>query len=257
MDRPEILIVAQQPSFVKLLRAWLEEAGYPVIDAFDGPQGLRVFVRHHPTFVIIDVLTQRRDSFDFLMRIRELSQVPIILLSSKGTEADKVQGLLLGADDYLVKPVGQMELLARVEAVLRRASKSAMEDGAFYADDTIAIDSKRHCVYVRGEEIHLTVLEYNLLACLVNHLGQAVRQRNLLDEVWGPEYNGCEYIKWHISRLRRKIEQDPDNPQMVVTVRGVGYRYDPPDTGTNGHRLNGTSSNGWRSTSSFKSVTVP
>ena len=253
MYRPEILLVAQQPSFVKLLRAWLEEAGHPVIDAFDGPQGLREFVRHHPTFAILDVPAQRRDRFDLLMRIRELSQVPIILLSNRGTEVEKVRGLSLGADDYLVKPVGRLELLARVEAVLRRAGKSPAEGQASYVDDTIAIDFERHCVYVQGEEVQLTVLEYNLLACLVNHLGQAVPQRNLLAEVWGPDYDGCEYVKWHISRLRRKIEEDPDNPQMVVTVRGVGYRYDPPNNGTNGHR-NG---NGWDSRKYFNPVAVP
>ena len=114
MEKPEILLVARRPSFAKMLRAWLEEAGYPVLDAFYGPQGLRIFSRHQPAFVILDMLTSREATLHFLTRIREVSQVPVILLSGKAAEAQKVQALHLGADDYLVKPIGEMELLARV-----------------------------------------------------------------------------------------------------------------------------------------------
>lgn len=233
MAETPILLVTQQPAFAKLLRGWLEEAGHAVIHAFDGPQGLREFVRHRPAFVILDV-PARRDGFDLLARIRELSEVPVILLSARASEADKVQGLALGADDYLVKPVGPLELLARIEAILRRANRSAGEAGIVYKDGAVTVDFARHVVYVRGVEVPLTVLEYNLLACLIRHAGQVVPQRKLLDQVWGPEYGGCEYVKWHMGHLRRKIEEEPLNPKLIVTVRGIGYRYDAPANGANG-----------------------
>ncbi len=246
MEKQEVLVVARRPSFTKMLRAWLEEAGYPVLDAFDGIQGLRGFSRHQPGFVILDMLASREESFDFLTRIREASRVPVIILSGRRTEAQKVRALELGADDYLVKPVGRMELLARVEAILRRTSNGSKENGAIYMNKDITIDFTKHRVYVQGQEVQLTVLEYKLLTCLVNYSGQVLEQRRLLDEVWGPEYDGCEYVKWHISRLRRKIEEEPDDPRLVVTVRGVGYRYDAPNNGQNGHvhHANGSNGNG-------------
>jgi DNA-binding response OmpR family regulator len=233
MTETQILVVTRQPAFAMLLRNWLEEAGHAVLHAFDGPQGLRECVRHRPAFVILDMPT-RRDSFDLLTRIRELSEVPVILLSARASEADKVQGLALGADDYLVKPVGPLELLARIEAILRRAGRSAAAAGIVYKDGAITVDFARHIVYVQGAEVSLTVLEYNLLACLIRHAGQVVPQRKLLEQVWGPEYGGCEYVKWHVGHLRRKIEEDPLNPRLIVTVRGIGYRYDVPSNGANG-----------------------
>lgn len=234
MLNPEILIVARQTGFAKSLTAWLQEAGYPVINAFNGVQGLWEFLQHRPAFVVLEVPARQEESYDLLTRIREVSQVPVILLSCRGTEADKVRGLSLGADDYLVQPVGQRELLARIETILRRASNDPAEAEAFYDDGVVTMDFARHCVYVLGEEVPLTSLEYQLLKCLTDQSGQVLTQQRLLDGVWGPEYDGCEYVKWHISRLRRKIEQDPENPKLVVTVRGVGYRYDAP---TDGHRL--------------------
>lgn len=256
MDKLEVLVVAQQPSSVMMLKPWLEEAGFQVTDAIEGSQGLRVFVTHHPSFVILDVIAQQHDRFEILKQIRELSQVPIMLLSNRGTEVDIVQGLLLGADDYLVKPVSQMELMARVDAILRRTANTPTEEETVYEDDRITIDFDRRSVYVRGDEVHLTVLEYDLLAYLVNNMGQVIPQECLLAEVWGPEYDGCKYVKWHVCRLRRKIERDPDNPKMVVTVRGVGYRYDPPDSVGSGHRYNGISPSYWNSAGRFKAVAL-
>ena len=235
MQEHKILLVGRQPSLVKLLRRWLEEGGYTVVDVFDVSKGLREFFRHRPTVVILDMGAHQRESFDLLTQIREGSQVPIILLSGKGTETAKVQGLSGGADDYLVKPLGQMELLARLEAILRRTSQSPSEADKVFTDGVITVDSARHCVYVRGEEVPLTVLEFNLLAALVRYSGQVLSQRSLLDQVWGPEYHACDNVKWHITNLRRKIEEDPQDPKLVSTVRGVGYRYDGPTNGSNGN----------------------
>ncbi len=127
-----------------------------------------------------------------------------------------------------------MELLARVGAILRRSEHTPAQAGNVYADSTVTIDFAQHCVKVWGEDVSLTVLEYDILACLVKRAGQVVTQREIVDLVWGPEYQECEYVKWHMSRLRRKIEDDPQDPKLVVTVRGVGYRYDAPANGGNG-----------------------
>ncbi|MFQ5861052.1 MAG: response regulator transcription factor [Dehalococcoidia bacterium] len=223
----KVLVVAHQPSFVKRVHSWLEDVGYAVSVAFDGRQGLREFLRHQPGFVILEVLQHRENGLELLQRIREVSQVPVVLLSVKDHTATKVQALRLGADDYLVKPIGRMELLARVEAILRRTqANDTSGPEAIYADGTLTLDFPRHRIYVRGEEVQLTVLEYQLLAALVTRPGQVLTHQQLLHQIWGPEYDGCEYVKWHVSRLRRKIEQDPLNPDLVVTVRGLGYRYE-------------------------------
>ena len=234
MQELKILVVADPPSNAKQLRAWFEEAGYTVVDAFSGPQGLQAFLQYRPSFVIIDLASGRRDSFDLLTHIREFSQAPIILLSGKTPQCDKVKGLELGADDYLVKPVGKMELLARVQAIMRRAGKWSTDEETLYTDCAITIDFARHAVYVEGKEVSLTPLEYGLLTCLVNHTGHVVTPRKILDEVWGPEYEEYEYVKWHIGRLRRKIGEDPENPKLLFTIRGTGYRYDPQGSSRTG-----------------------
>ncbi len=197
-----------------------------MIEALDPLHGLWELAINQPGFVILDLPAQQREMFDLLALIRERSPVPVILLSDEDWERDKVQALSLGADDYMVKPVGRMELLARVGAILRRSERGYAETGAVYADGIVTIDFAQHCVKVNGEEVSLTVLEYDILACLVERAGQVVTQREIVDQVWGSEYQGCEYVKWHMSRLRRKIEDDPQDPKLVATVRGVGYRYD-------------------------------
>lgn len=234
MEQLQVLTAVDEPAFGKELRDWLEDAGYGVIEALDPLHGLWELAVNQPGFVILDVPAQQREMFDLLSLIRERSPVPVILLSDEDVEEDKVEALSLGADDYMVKPVGRMELLARVGAILRRSEHGNTETGAIYVDSTITIDFAQHCVKVRGEEVLLTVLEYDILACLVKRVGQVVTQREIVDQVWGSEYQGCEYVKWHMSRLRRKIEDDPQNPELVATVRGVGYRYDASTNGGDG-----------------------
>lgn len=234
MEQLQVLTAVDEPAFGKELRDWLEGAGYGVIEASDPLQGLWELARNQPGFVILDVPAQQREMFDLLALIRERSPVPVILLSDEDGEEDKVQALSLGADDYMVKPVGRMELLARVGAILRRSENTLAQAGTVFADSTITIDFAQHSVKVRGEEVSLTVLEYDILSCLVKRAGQVVTQREIVDQVWGPEYQECEYVKWHMSRLRHKIEDDPQDPKLVTTVRGVGYRYDASASGDNG-----------------------
>jgi len=160
-------------------------------------------------------------------RIREVSDIPIIILSAKGQEMDKVQGLREGADDYIVKPMGRKELIARVETALRRASTPASsESQPVYGDGEVLVDYPGHEVYVRGEKVDLTNLEYRLLIFLIRHGGQVLTHAQLADRMWGVDYDSYNNVKWHIGRLRRKIERTPANPQLITTVRGVGYRYE-------------------------------
>ena len=240
MEQLQVLTTVDEPVFGRQLRDWLEDAGYGVIQALDPQHGLWELAINQPGFVILDMPAQQRGMFDLLSLIRERSHVPVLLLSDEDAERDKVQALSLGADDYMVKPVGRMELLARVDAILRRSERTSSQAAAVYADSTLTIDFAQHCVKVRGEEVSLTVLEYDILSCLVNRAGQVVTQREIVGQVWGSEYQGSEYVKWHMSRLRHKIEDDTQNPKLVVTVRGVGYRYDASPNGGNGqHTFNG------------------
>ena len=251
----KVLVVDDEPTLVEVLRIWLEEAGYTVIDAPDGQQGLRAFFAHQPALAIVDVLMPRMDGFELLRRIREVSDVPVVILSAKGTEADKVSGLAFGADDYLVKPIGRAEMIARVEAAMRRASRTSdHQNEEHYSDGVISIDFRRHDVYFQGEPVELTPTEHRLLITLVRNAGRVLTHDQLLRQIWGPEFEGSGYVKWHISRLRQKIERDPARPELVVTVRGVGYRYQRvlrriqnspfrrrhgPQPGGYGHRVSG------------------
>lgn len=228
MGNEKILVVDDEPAVVDLLKDWLEEAGYQTIAASDGSEGFKQFFNHRPDLAIIDILMPGTDGFELCQRIREVSQIPIIVLSARGQESYKVRGLHLGADDYLVKPIGGKELLARVAAALRRSRMPAAEQASSYSDGVVSLDFKQHEAYVRGERVSLTPTEYRLLSYLVQHRGQVVTQQQLWDSVWGWDAGSLDSVKWHISYLRKKIEEDAENPQLVVTVRGVGYRYRAP-----------------------------
>lgn len=231
MNKEKILVVDDEKEVVELLKDWLEEADYTVFTALDGKSALREFFVHKPELVVVDILMPGMDGFELCERIRELSEVPIIILSAKGQEMDKVRALNLGADEYLVKPIGRSEFLARVAALLRRA-KTPLAEGmvTLYSDDVLTLDFAKHEAYVRGKKVFLTPLEYRLLSYLAQNSDRVLSHQELWDKVWGWEYGSPESVKWYVASLRKKIEEEPERPKLIITIRGVGYRYVRPGT---------------------------
>ncbi|MBI2846717.1 MAG: response regulator transcription factor [Chloroflexi bacterium] len=227
-SKGSILVVDDEPEICQLLREWLQREGYTIYEANDGFEGLRLFFQHHPDLAILDILMPKMDGLELCQRIREVSAAPVIFLTALGREMDKVKGLTLGADDYITKPFGRKELLARIEAALRRFRTPSTTVSTVYSDDILSVDFARHEVLVSGQEIKLTPTEFRLLSLLINNAGKVVSLEEILDKVWGPEYESLEPIKWYISHLRRKIGDDPQSPHIITNVRGIGYRYERP-----------------------------
>ena len=206
----------------------LEKAGYSVKGAADGPEALREFYSFQPDLVLLDIMMPGMDGFTVCRRIRDMSDVPIIMLTAIGDEIEKVRALEMGADDFVVKGTGMDELLARVRSALRRAQLPPVGPvGDKYFDAVIEIDFKRQQVDVRGERVELTPKEYGLLTVLVQRDGSPVTTGELLRAVWDSGYDP-ELVKWHVTRLRRKIEVDSNKPELIVTRRGYGYAYNSP-----------------------------
>ncbi len=225
----EILVVDDDPDIIQLVTIWLTDVGYSVYTARNGVQGLNEFISRRPDLVIVDVMMPRMDGLELCRQIREISSVPIIVLSAKTQEEDKVLGLSFGADDYITKPAPRREFLARVEAALRRASMPAIADSrAIYTDGYLTVDFDRHEVFAEKQQVHLTPLEFFLLKMLVENAGKVLSHQVLLDAGWGQDYSSADSVKWHIVHLRRKIGDDTRSPRIIRTVRGAGYRYDPP-----------------------------
>lgn len=230
MRQPRILIVDDDPAILKFLRANLKAENYETLSAVDGAEALELFERELPDLVILDITMPRMDGFEACRRIREWSKAPIIMLSGRGDEMDKVKCLDLGADDYLTKPFGVEELIARVRAVLRRTdSMRAQPDKPFFTCDNIDINFADRRVLVSQHEVNLTPTEYKLLQELVLNANKVLTHSLLLNKVWGPEYGSeKEYLRVFISRLRKELEPDPINPKYLLTVPGVGYRFKVP-----------------------------
>lgn len=228
-----ILVVDDEPRYVQLVEVNLLTEGYQVRSASDGQEAVEAVARDQPNLILLDVMMPVMDGFTACERIREFSSVPIIILTAKGEERDRVRGLDAGADDYIVKPFSAQELLARVRAVLRRAERQpdeAFHEPVFKHHD-LEIDLPRARVTVSGEEVALTATEYRLLQTFSASLGQVLSPEKLLTEVWGPEYEDDKEILWVcLSRLRQKIEVDPKNPVHIVTRQGIGYLM-PPEEG--------------------------
>jgi len=224
-----VLIVDDEPRYLRLLEANLRTEGYEVITAQDGQQAVDVFSSQPIDLVLLDIMMPRLDGFGATQRIREFSSVPIIILTAKGEEQDRVRGLDLGADDYLVKPFSATELLARVRAVLRRAQVPAESGQArFFTHDNLRIDFARAEVWRGEQDISLSATEYRLLLQFAHNLGKILTSEDLLTSVWGPEYKGDKEILWvSIARLRQKLEDDPHNPRHIVTRSGLGYLMPP------------------------------
>jgi two-component system KDP operon response regulator KdpE len=227
-NNPTVLIVDDEKSLRDFVRRNLEVRSFHTLTASNGLEALALFNTHDVNLVILDVMMPGMDGLETIRRIRQDSLVPIIILSALGEENDKIQALNLGADDYLTKPFGVGELLARVQAVLRRSLWSeAPTRRGLLARAEIAVDLERHQVTVRGEPVELTPTEFNLLVYLMENSGKVLPHNVILQHVWGPEYGPeSEYLRVYVGRLRQKIEQDPSNPHHLITERGIGYSFE-------------------------------
>lgn len=229
-ERPRILVVDDEPQLTRVLRTGLKSRGYDVRAAADGLSGLETFNDWHPDLVITDLAMPTVDGLELCRRLRSISQVPIIVLSAKGEEKTKVEALDLGADDYVTKPFGIDELLARVRASLRRAvtqSKSESEPTIFESGD-FHVDLESRKVTVRGSEVHLTPKEFDLLVYFVKHAGRVLTHRTLLAAVWGGDYvEQDQYLRVFVGNLRKKLEKEVSGQNYIVTEPWVGYRFNP------------------------------
>ena len=224
--KQKILVIDDDASLLKLLRRALEKSGYDVSLAPSGAEGLKLMYEEKPDIVILDVMMPAMDGWQVCRQIRGISDVPVIMLTAKGEVKDKVRGFKLGVDDYVAKPFSFAELIARIGAVLSRASKdSSVSKISVYSGKGITIDLKDHKVYTDEKAIDLTPTEFRLLVALAEAQGYPVSSENLVLSVWGSVYAGeTDHVKRYIWRLRRKIEVDPDNPDLIISERGVGYR---------------------------------
>ncbi|MFC1960717.1 response regulator transcription factor [Chloroflexota bacterium] len=223
-----ILVVDDEKRMIGFIRMNLELEGFQVLEAHNGLEALEVIRTLLPDLVILDVMMPELDGFETLRILREFSTIPVIMLTAKGEEDDRVYGLELGADDYIAKPFGPRELSSRVRAVLRRIETptSTPENAILKIDDHLSIDFNRREVLVAGEHIKLRPTEYRLLYHLIENAGWTVPHEQLLAKVWGYEYRDeAHYVRLYVNYLREKIEADPSNPQYIITERGVGYRF--------------------------------
>jgi len=222
-----ILVVDDEERMVRFIRLNLEHDGFRVTEAFRGSQAIDRLRSSLPDLVLLDVMLPDLDGFEVLKMIREVSTVPVIMLTAKGEEDDRVKGLELGADDYITKPFSPRELVSRVRAVLRRTEAYAgSTHGLIEVDDRLRLDFDRHEVWVDNKLVNLRPTEYRLLYHLVQNAGWVISHDQLLANVWGYEYRDePHYVRLYINYLRKKIEKDPANPVYILTERGVGYRF--------------------------------
>ncbi len=225
-----ILLIDDDPRLIRFVRANLESVGHRVLVAEESESALELMEREVPDLVILDLMLPGMDGFELCRRIREFSTVPILMLTARVAEADKVRGLQLGADDYLTKPFGAQELLARVEALLRRSQLQAGDQALpVFRYGDIVVDFLRRRVEVRGQEVALTPTEYKLLCHLVGNAGRVILHEDLLTKVWGLEYRDeLEYLRAYIRHLRQKIEVDPSRPKYILSRPGMGYMFAIP-----------------------------
>lgn len=226
-----ILIAEDEVALRDFVSRNLRASGYEVLEASNGLETLALWERENPHLLILDIMMPRMDGFEVCRRVRESSSVPIIVLTALDAQNDKVTALDLGADDYLTKPFGVEELLARVRAVLRRTQWGAIPlTGGIKRFGDLEIDLEGHIVRLRGMEVRLSPIEFGLLQQLVTNAGKVLTHRMLLQRVWGPEYGGeAEYLRVYINRLRQKLEPDPANPRYFLTEPGMGYRFVAPE----------------------------
>lgn len=224
-----ILVVDDEPRIIGMIRMNLELEGHQVLDAHSGLEALEAIRTKLPDLVLLDVMMPDLDGFETLRMLREFSSIPVIMLTAKGEENDKVYGLELGADDYVTKPFGPRELSSRIRAVLRRVDQmpsSSPDQAVLRIDDRLQVDFNRREVIVNSEHVKLRPTEYRLLYHLIENAGWTVPHEQLLAKVWGYEYRDeAHYVRLYVNYLREKIEENPSNPKYILTERGVGYRF--------------------------------
>jgi len=227
MHRPRVLIVDDDLAIIKLLRANLKAEDYEILTAMDGTEALQIIEMELPDLVILDIMMPKMDGFEVCQQLREWSQLPIIMLSARGDEEDKVKCLELGADDYITKPFGVGELIARVKAVFRRTQAiGTIPTQPSFTSGDLEINFAQRGVTVAGKEVKLTPTEYQLLQELVLNKGKVLTHTHLLNKVWGLEYREeRQYLHVFIRRLRAKLEPDLTNPRYIITLPGVGYQF--------------------------------
>ena len=230
MSQPKILVVEDEPSFVDALQVGLSREGFTVEVAFDGAEALARFPLVEPDLVLLDLMLPRVSGIDVCRQIRQISTVPIIMVTAKSSEIDTVVGLELGADDYVTKPYRVHELVARIRAQLRRVSMDTaveLHEVAALKVGEVELDPDEHRVTVSGQEITLPLKEFEVLQLLLANAGRVMTRDTLIDRVWGSDYVGdTKTLDVHIKRLRSKIEIDPAAPERIVTIRGLGYKYE-------------------------------
>ncbi len=227
MNKTRILVVDDELSIIKFLRANLVDKRYEVLVAMNGVEALEIFEKELPDLMILDIMMPKMNGFEVCRRLREWSQVPIIMLSARGDERDKVKCLDLGADDYITKPFGASELIARVKAVMRRTETAAtIPTQPSFTSGDLQINFVKRQVTVAGKDVKLTPTEYNLLQEFVLNAEKVLTHTHLLNKVWGLEYReDTQYLHVFVRRLRAKLEPDPKNPRHILTVPGVGYQF--------------------------------
>lgn len=222
-----ILVVDDEPRMVRFITMNLEAEGFRVVTASNGFEALDRLTRDMPELVVLDIMMPDMDGFETLKKMREVSTVPVIFLSAKGEEEDRILGLDIGADDYLAKPFSPRELISRIKAVLRRAEASVPNaKSEIVVDEDLRLHFGQRKVIVKGREVKLRPTEYRLLYQLVSNAGKLLTHEMLLARVWGPEYRDEDhYVRLYITYLRQKIEEDPRNPRYILSERGLGYRF--------------------------------
>jgi len=224
--KPLILVVEDDPQIRRFLRATLAAEGYQFHEALTAQEGAAQAAARRPDLILLDLGLPDRDGLEVIRGVREWSQMPIVVVSARGQEKDKIAALDLGADDYVAKPFAVGELLARIRAALRRSASAGQDgSGGVFRFGKVEVDLEKRLVKVDGEDVHLTPNEYKLLQVLAQHAGKVLTQRQLLNEVWGPNHTEqAQYLRVYVAQLRRKLEADPARPKHLQTEPGVGYR---------------------------------
>jgi two-component system KDP operon response regulator KdpE len=234
--KPMVMAVDDEPGILRLIKLELSTQGFHVVTAGDGEEALRVVEEHHPDIVLLDIVMPEMDGLELMRRLRERSPIPIILLTAKGSDAEKVRGLESGADDYLAKPFSSDELSARVRAVLRRATGLASRNHVVRVGD-VEIDLNRRLVTRNGALLALTRTEWMLLQHLAANADKVMLNAELLSKIWGAEYrDDLQYLRVWVSRLRRKLEEDPSDPRIIRTFPGIGYMFSTTGGGSTSER---------------------
>ncbi|MFF7642545.1 response regulator [Streptomyces canus] len=222
--RPRVLVVDDDPTVAEVVSGYLDRAGYLVDRAADGPEALARAAEHRPDLVVLDLMLPGMDGLEVCRRMRGRGPVPVIMLTARGDEDDRILGLEVGADDYVTKPFSPRELVLRVESVLRR-SRPAQQSGALRAAG-LSLDPQARRAVKNGAELALTIREFDLLAFFLRHPGRVFGREDLMREVWGWDFGDLSTVTVHVRRLRGKVEDDPARPRLIQTVWGVGYRFE-------------------------------